>query len=80
VIGVITFDVELAANNRKVSEKRGEGEGLFFGDIVEFGGQVRLGLAHAVEKPGMESDGILGKKGSGILRNEVKVEADEFAG
>ena len=72
--------MQVAADDGNFSEEGGEGEGFVVGGVVQFGGQVRLGLAHAVKKPGMESDGILGKEGAGMLGVQGKLDAQQLAG
>ena len=72
--------MQVAADDGNLAEKGGEGEGFVLRGVVQLGRKVWLSLAHAVEKPSMESDGILGKEGAGMLGVEIEVETDEFAG
>lgn len=47
---------------------------------MESGRERRVGLAHLVEEPGVESNGVLGVEGTGLVRAEIEGDTDKFGG
>ena len=40
----------------------------------------RVSLAHLIEEPGVESDGVLGVEGTSLVGAEVEGDPDKFSG
>lgn len=80
VIGLVGLELKVLAVGEKITLKGREGKAFFGLVVVESGRERRVGLAHLVEEPSVESDGVLGVEGTSLVRAEVEGDTDEFSG